>query len=105
MPIGFTGSTCLERVDHDQLRTFVLCLGDERPVMQVGADRVAGPEYDVFRMLEAFRIHAGRGTDGHEVGRARARIAKAPLANGTAKLVEKGISALGAVHAAPVAHN
>jgi hypothetical protein len=51
MPIGFTGSTCLERVDHDQLRTFVLCLGDERPVMQVGADRVAGPARQSFQRL------------------------------------------------------
>ena len=50
-----------------------------------------------FECLRAFRIHAGRGTDGHEVGRARARIAKGPLANSGAKLVEKGIADVEAV--------
>ncbi len=97
MPVGLARGAAPDRVDDDQLSALPLGFGNERPVMQVGADRVAGPENDVFGILEALRVHARRGTDGHEIGGARAGVAEGPLADGRAELVEERITDIQAV--------
>jgi hypothetical protein len=43
-------------------------------------------------MLETLRIHAGRGTYGHEIGGARTRIAEGPFTYGGAELVEERVA-------------
>src|SRR5215831_12427060 len=92
VPVGFAGCPRLDRIDHDQLCALAFRLSNKRPVVQIGADGIACPQNDVFRMLEALWIHAGRGTYRHEIGRARARITKGPLADGGAKPVKEGVA-------------
>ena len=71
VPVSFAGCPRLDWIDHDQLcAVSLLRFRDKRPVVQIGADRVARPQNDVFRMLEALRVHAWRGTYRHEIGRA-----------------------------------
>jgi hypothetical protein len=92
MPVGKPCGARPHRIDHHQLRAGLLGLLDERPVVRVGAERVARPQENIFRVHEAFGIDPGRRTDRHHVGRARARVAKGPFRHGGAELVEQGVT-------------
>src|SRR4029453_10443931 len=82
MPISPPGSTGFYRVNHDHPGTLCLGLGNERPVVQVGADRITRPQYDVFGVCKAFGISAWRRANRHEVGGAGARVAEGALTDG-----------------------
>jgi hypothetical protein len=97
MPVGLTRGARPDRVDHHQLRAVLPRFGDERPVMQVGADGVAGPEDNVFGVFETFRVHARGRADRHEIRRARGGIAECPLADRGAEPVEEGVPGIQAV--------
>ena len=92
MPVRFASRSRLDRIDDDQLCTVVLGFGDERPMVQIGADGIARPQNNVFRMLEALWIHAGRGAYRHKIGGARTRVAERPFAYGSPELVKERVS-------------
>src|SRR5262245_43700438 len=82
MPVSPPGSTGFYRVNHDHLGTLCLGLGNEWPVVQVGADRITRPQYDVFRVFKAFGIGARCRANSHEVGSTGARVAEGALTDG-----------------------
>ena len=92
MPVGETRGPRPHRIDHHQLGAVLLGLLDERPVMRIGAERIAGPEDDVLRVHEALRIDTRRVPDRQQIGRAGARIAEGALEHGGAELVEQRIT-------------
>src|SRR6185369_17908736 len=59
MPVCFPCRARAHRVDDDNLRTLLLCLSNDRPQMQVGADGIASPNDDVLRVFETLRIEGG----------------------------------------------
>ena len=63
VPVGLLGRARAVAVDHHDLGAALLRLEHERPVMQIGGDRVAGPDHDVARMDEALGVHAAGRAD------------------------------------------
>ena len=64
MNIGFFGCFGRITIDYDDFRTFFLRFFNNVPVMQIGADRIAGPDDDVFGMNKTFRIDTGCRSHG-----------------------------------------
>ena len=58
MPVGQPGRARPHRINDNQLGARLSCLLNEWPVMRVGAERIAGPKNDVFRVHETFGIDA-----------------------------------------------
>ena len=98
VPVGFLGRARSVSVDNDDLGAELLRIAHDRPVMQVGADAVAGPDDDVLGMNVALRIETGGRADRQQPSRARAFAAERALAYGRAQAVEKGVTAVEAVH-------
>ena len=92
MPIGLLGGACRDRIDHHDFGSARLRLSDERPVVQVVADGVDGPEDDVFRVDKAFRIDRGGRAAGHKKGANRSRIAECPFGHNGAEFVEECVA-------------
>ena len=92
MPVGLFGRPGGDRIDDHDLGAAALRLGDERPVVQVGADRVDRPEDDVAGMDEALRVDRRGRAAGHEEGGDGGGIAEGSLGHGCAELVEEGIA-------------
>jgi hypothetical protein len=88
VPVGPLRGAVAHRVDDHDLRPATLRLGHERPQVQVRRDHVAGPDDDVARVHEAFRIDARGGPDRHRVGGAGAGVAVGALGDGRPELVE-----------------
>src|SRR4029079_13908086 len=61
-PIASLRRTRSVAVDHHHLGAALLCLKHKGPVMQIGRDRVAGPNHDELGMDETFRIDAAGRT-------------------------------------------
>ena len=97
VPVRVRGRPVPHRVDHHDLGAAALCLGDERPQVQVGRDHVAGPDEDVAGVRQALRIHARGRADRHGVGRAGAGVAVGPFGDRGAELVEERVSHVQAV--------
>ena len=75
-----------------------LGLLDKGPVVGVGAERVARPQENVFRVHEALGIDPGRGADRHHIGGARAGVAEGAFGDGSAELVEERVADVQAVN-------
>ena len=97
VPIGVVRGARFHRIDDDHFRAAFFRCVDDRPMMQVGADRIARPQNDVFRMRKTFGIGARRRADGHHVGRARTGIAEGALADRRAEFVKKRIANIEAI--------
>ena len=97
VPVGQPRRTGADGIDDDELGTVPLGLLDERPMVRVGAERVAGPQDDVFGVDETLGVHARRMPDRHHVGGTGTRIAEGALTDGGAELVEEGIADVEAV--------
>ncbi len=90
-------------VDDDDLGAALLRLEHERPVVQVGRDRIARPDHDVLAVHEALGIDAaGRPMRQQPRGR-RARGAVGLLVDRRAEPVEERIARVDALHEAHVA--
>ena len=72
-------------------------------MMQIGRDRVAGPDHDVFRMHEALGIDAAGRADSEQPGGRRARGAEGLLVHRRAETVEERIAGIDALHQAHIA--
>lgn len=92
MPVGLLGGAGFVGVDHHHLGAVFPRLVDDMPVMQVGADRIAGPDNDVFRLGEAFRIDAAGGPDREQPGGGRTARAESFFQHARAQLVEKRVA-------------
>ena len=92
VPVGLFGRPGGDRIDDYDLGAAALRLGDERPVVQVGADRVDRPQDDVAGMDEALRVDRRGRAAGHEEGGDGGGIAEGPLGHGRAELVEEGVA-------------
>ena len=92
VPVGLFRRAGGDRVDDDDLGAAALGLGDERPVVQVVADRVDRPQDDVAGVDEAFRIDRRGRPAGHEEGGDGGGIAEGALGDGCAQLVEEGVA-------------
>jgi hypothetical protein len=66
VPISLLRCARAIAIDHHHLGAAFLRLQHEGPVMQIGGDRVAGPDHDVARMHEALRIDAAGRADGEQ---------------------------------------
>ena len=90
-------------IDDDDLGAALLGFEHERPVMQVGRDRVAGPDDDVLAMHEAFRVDAAGGPMRQKPCRRRARRAVGLLVDRRAEAIEEWVAGIDALHEAHVA--
>ena len=97
VPVGLLGRAGRDRIDHDHLGAAPLCLRNERPVVQIVADRVDRPEHDVFRINETLRIDRRGRPAGHEKRGDRAGIAECAFRNRGAELVEERVADMEAV--------
>src|SRR4029453_11023150 len=97
MPDTPPGGAGFYRVNHDHLGTLCLGLGNEWPVVQVGADGITGPQNDVFGVFKTFGIGARRRANSHEVGSAGARVAEGALTDGCPQLVEEWVAHVQAI--------
>ena len=70
VPVGFLRRARAIGVDDDDLGTELLGIPDDRPMVQVGADAVAGPDHDVLGMDVAFRVETGGRPDREQPRRA-----------------------------------
>ena len=93
VPVGLLGGPRGDGVDDHDLGAAALRLGDERPVMQVVADRVDRPEDDVFGVDETLRVHRSGRAAGHEERGDGGGIAEGALGHRGAELVEEGVPA------------
>ena len=66
MPVCFLGGFGCVGIDDDHFTAFFLGFLDDVPMVQVGADRVAGPDHNVFGVDEAFRVNAGGRANGQQ---------------------------------------
>ncbi len=71
--------------------------------MQIGRDRVAGPDHDVARMHEAFGVDAAGRTDREQPRGRRARGAEGLLVHRRAEPIEERIAGIDALHEAHIA--
>ena len=92
MPVRLPGGAGGDRIDDHDPGAAALRLGDERPVMQIGADRVDRPQHDVSRMDEALRVHRRSRAAGHEERRDGGGIAERALRHRRPHLVEERIA-------------
>ena len=60
--------------------------------MEIGGDRVAGPDHDIARMDEAFGIDAAGRADRQQPGGRRARRAERLLVDRRAHAIEEGVA-------------
>src|SRR3546814_16188804 len=68
------------------------------PVVQVGADRIAGPDDDVFGMKKAFRADACCRAKRQQPRGSRAFATVGTLTDRRTQAVEKGVAAIHAMH-------
>ncbi len=85
-------------VDDDDLGAELLGVLDDRPVVQVGADAVAGPNDNVLGVDVALGVEPCRRPDRQQPGGARALAAEGALAHRGAHAIEEGIAAVQSVH-------
>ena len=91
VPVGLLGGPRGDGVDDHDLGAAALRLRDERPVMQVVADRVDRPQNDVSRVDETLRVHRSGRAAGHKECGDGGGIAEGALGHRGAELVEEGV--------------
>ncbi len=103
VPVTGLGGARLVGVDDHDLGAALLRLEHERPVMQVGRDRVARPDDDVLAVHEALGVDAARRSVRQQPCRRGARRAVGLLVHRRAEAIEERIPRVDALHEAHVA--
>jgi hypothetical protein len=84
--------TSFDWVDDHDLGPLCLGLGNERPMVQVGAERITRPENEGFCILQAFRGSPWRWAKSHAVRGAGAGVTEGALTDGGPELVAERIA-------------